>query len=622
MLLDQIRQSTRNGLMYVVIALIIVVFVVQFGAQGDGCQSSQGAAKDAAYVGSYTIKSDEIGLIYNRYAGNRRDPDEASINAEQAKSLRAVILIHLLADEARKVGLRVTDDEFKAYMVDPARNLEFQALYGNTGILDGPYYKNYITNQLRVSIKRYEEFKRVELLARKYMELAELPITALDSEVTAIQNLRDTKVNLEFVRVAPAQVEAGITVTDAEIDQLLASDKAAVEKLYKEREAEYKKAAQIQLRRIYIVRPEGADKAKADAAQAKFDAAKKRVIEGKEDFAAVAGELSEDYAKEKGGLMDWSTIDNVDQSIAAAVKDAKKGDVKEVSTDFAFMLVKVEDTKEPEVTPLATVERELARDVLKRAKSATEIDALAAKLLDQSKGAESLSAALEALAKADAPAAPAAPTTPPTTPPADGAPAPEAPKSVWTTLSAKDTGLFNLEGQDLSSMFGGQLPPGVTLGLGEWDRLPGIGQSSEIALDAFKLTKEAPLGQKVYTVGDARVIVRLKERRDPKDIEGEKPELRAVALREELGNKRLATTLGQWQGIFLVPQDKYGDMLESLYDDAVKTGRVRLNKNSAQAAPLIKKSEEAAAPAADAAAAPAAAGAAAPAAPAAPAEKK
>lgn len=613
MLLDQIRQSTRNGLMYVVIALIIVVFVVQFGAQGDGCQSSQGAAKDAAYVGSYTIKSDEIGLIYNRYAGNRRDPDEASINAEQAKSLRAVILIHLLADEARKVGLRVSDDEFKAYMVDPARNLEFQALYGNTGILDGPYYKNYITNQLRVSIKRYEEFKRVELLARKYMELAELPITALDSEVTAIQNLRDTKVNLEFVRVAPAQVEAGITVTDAEIDQLLASDKATVEKLYKEREAEYKKAAQIQLRRIYIVRPEGADKAKADAAQAKFDAAKKRVIEGKEDFAAVAGELSEDYAKEKGGLMDWSTIDNVDQSIAAAVKDAKKGDVKEVSTDFAFMLVKVEDTKEPEVTPLSSVERELARDALKRTKSATEIDALAAKLLAQSKGAESLSAALEALAKADAPA-----TTPPTPPAKDGAPAPEAPKSVWTTLSAKDTGLFNLEGQDLSSMFGGQLPPGVTLGLGEWDRLPGIGQSSEIALDAFKLTKEAPLGQKVYTVGDARVIVRLKERRDPKDIEGEKPELRAVALREELGNKRLATTLGQWQGIFLVPQDKYGDMLENLYDEAVKTGRVRLNKNSTQAAPLIKKSEEAAAPAADAAAAPAAGAAA----PAAPAEKK
>ena len=30
MLLDQIRQSTRNGLMYVILALIIVVFVVIF----------------------------------------------------------------------------------------------------------------------------------------------------------------------------------------------------------------------------------------------------------------------------------------------------------------------------------------------------------------------------------------------------------------------------------------------------------------------------------------------------------------------------------------------------------------------------------------------------------------
>lgn len=574
MLLDQIRQSTRNGLMYVILALIIVVFVVQFGAQGDGCQSSQGGPKNAATVGTYDVMSDEIGLIYYRYAGNRRDADEASIQTEQAKSLRAVILIHLLADEARKVGLRVSDEEFKAYMVDPARNLEFQAIYGREGTLDGGYYKNYVSNQLRVGFKRYEEFKRTELLARKYMELIELPIAALDQEVTDLQNLRDTKVNLEFVRISAAQVEAGVSVTDAEIDQLLASDKAAVEKLYKERSAEFNKPAEVRLRRIYIVRPEGSDEEKA-AATAKFELAKKRV-EMKEDFAVIAKELSED----KGELIDWSTIDNIDQNIAAVIKDAKKGEIKEVVADFAYMLVLLEDTRDAQVTPLASVERDLARDVLKRTKSATELDALAAKLLAQSKGAESLSAAVEALAKADAPAAPA-----------DGQPAAEATPGVWSAVSAKDTGLFSLEGQDLSAMFGGQLPPGVTLGLGEWNRIPGIGQSSEVALDAFKLTKEAPLGAKVYTVADSRVIIRLKDRREPKDLEGDAPELRAVAIRGELTNKRLTATLGQWQALFLVPQDKYGDMLETLYADALKSGRVRLNKNSTQAAPLIKKSE-------------------------------
>lgn len=588
MLLDQIRQSTRNGLMYVILALIIVVFVVQFGAQGDGCQSSQGGPKNAATVGTYNVMSDEIGLIYYRYAGNRRDADEASIQAEQAKSLRAVILIHLLADEARKVGLRVSDEEFKAYMVDPARNLEFQAIYGREGTLDGGYYKNYVSNQLRVGFKRYEEFKRTELLARKYMELIELPIVALDQEVTDLQNLRDTKVNLEFVRISAAQVEASVSVSDAEIDQLLASDKASVEKLYKEREAEFKKPAELRMRRIYILRPEGSDADKAAAATAKFELAKKRVVELKEDFSVVAKELSEDFAKDQGGLIDWSTIDNIDQNIAAAVKDAKKGEIKEVTTDFAYMLVLLEDTREAQVTPLASVERDLARDLLKRTKSATELDALASKLLAQAKGAESLSAAVEALVKADAPAAPV-----------EGQP--EAAPSAWSAISAKDTGLFSLEGQDLSAMFGGQLPPGVTLGLGEWNRIPGIGQSSEVALDAFKLTKEAPLGAKVYTVADSRVVIRLKDRREPKDLEGEAPEQRAVAIRGELTNKRLSATLGQWQALFLVPQDKYGDMLEKLYEDGLKSGRVRLNKNSTQAAPLIKKSEAPAEPAADAA---------------------
>lgn len=596
MLLDQIRQSTRNGLMYVILALIIVVFVIQFGAQGDGCQSTQGGPKSAATVGGYKIMSDEIGMVYHRYAGNQRDADEAAINAEQAKSLRAVILIHLLADEARKAGLRVSDEEFKAYMTDPARNLEFQAIYGREGTLDGPYYKAYVQNQLRVGFKRYEEFKRVELLARKYMELMELPLTVLESEASALQVLRESKVNLEYVRLSAAQVEAGITISDADIDALLANDKAAVEKLYKEREAEFKKPAQLQIRRIYILKPEN-DEAKIAAAKAKFDDAKKRVLEAKEDFGAVAKALSEDYAKEQGGLNDWSTLENMDQSIAAALKDAKKGDVKEVTTDFAYMLVKVEDTKDAEITALETVQRDLARDVLKRTKSAEQLDVLAAKLLEQSKTSESLAAALEALAKADAPAAPAQPAKP-----ADGAapaaPA-EAPKSVWTTLAAKDTGLFNLEGQDMSAMFGGQLPPGIKLGLGEWDRLPGIGQSSELALDAFKLTKEAPLGQKVYAVADARVVVRLKERRDVKDLE--KPEQKLAAIQTELEAARLGAALGQWKALFLVPQDKYGDVLERLYDDAIKTGRVKLNKDSQQAAPLLKSAEAEAAPAAPAA---------------------
>ena len=101
------------------------------------------------------------------------------------------------------------------------------------------------------------------------------------------------------------------------------------------------------------------------------------------------------------------------------------------------------------------------------------------------------------------------PETPGEEAPEDGAEATDTPQTgnLWDTVSVQETGLFSLEGQDLSALFGGRLPPGVELPMGEWDRIPGIGKSKEIALEAFKLTKEGALStQNPYEVDGARCL--------------------------------------------------------------------------------------------------------------------
>ena len=567
----------------VIFAIIIVVFAISFGAPMDGCQKTSGPQR-AATVDGDAVMTDQVRIIYNRYGGGSKNLTEAQLAEEQSSALKALIIIHLLANEAEKIGLRAGDEELAEYVRDPLRNLELAGvLGGRTGI-----YTRYIVNQLRVSEKQYQDYKKTELLARKYLELAEMQVGVLPGEVEALQNLRETKVNLEYVKFNPATLKSHAEVSDADITAFLAKNEAKVKSLYDERkEKEFSEPAAMRIRRIFITTSEDlADDEKA-AKKAKFEQAKKRILTDKEEFGKVAKELSEDFAKDKEGLMDWTPMGNIDENTVAALKDAKIGDVKEVTTDFAFMLVKLEGQREAKITPFDEVKKELAKELVQEEK----VGALAQKMAEQLKAkvaeTNDLKKAVDAL-KAEAAAAQAAETAPAegetevaANDAADGEegeekkPEPKKP-TPWDAVSVRDTGAFSLEGQDLSALFGGNLPPGVSLGVGDWDRIPGIGKSSKVALDAFKLTKEKPLSTEIYTVDGARVMIRLKERVDPPADEAKRAEGQEK-LHFELRNKRLGQLAQGSQSLFLRPTDSYGPWIDKMYEEAIKTNRVTFN---------------------------------------------
>ncbi|MFU8806285.1 MAG: SurA N-terminal domain-containing protein, partial [Bradymonadaceae bacterium] len=167
-MLDQMRRSTRSGFSYILVGLLIVVFAVFFGAPPEGCRQTGGRVLMATVAGNQ-IHTDDVNIIYHRYFSRQRTPSENEFRTQQARALRTVIITHLLAEEAKEMGLRVSDAEFQAFMTDPYRNMEFMREYGRSGTFDGPYYKRYVQNGLGVGLPRYEEFKRQELLARKYM---------------------------------------------------------------------------------------------------------------------------------------------------------------------------------------------------------------------------------------------------------------------------------------------------------------------------------------------------------------------------------------------------------------------------------------------------------------------
>lgn len=598
-MLEDVRRSARSGLSYIMVAGLIVIFAFFFGVPADGCSSAPGARKHVATVAGEKVHTDDLNVIYNQVFGTRERGEEAQIQRQQALALKAYLIIELLAHKAREAGLRVSDEEFQQYMQDPVLNQEFLSAYGSTGSWDGQFYQRYVQNLLRVSLPEYEDFKRDELLARKYMHLVDMQVGVLPSEIASLETLRNTKVNLEFIKFQPDQLAEYAEVSDEAVQEYIAANSDKIKEYYEDNKADYGQPAKLAVSRIYLDRasqgPQG------NSAEERFEAAKKRLDAG-EDFATVATEIN-DAAFDPDEEPELRSAENMTQEVVDALEGAEVGEVREIKTPDSLMLVKLEKKKEAVAPSLEELQDEIARTLLQQQKVDELVAQTTQTLMDKAKETGSLSAALEALR----PQAPAEDAEEAEEADAEEADAEEAaPDSVWSALEVQETGDFTLESQDMSAMFRGQLPPGMKIPTMPWDRIPKIGQSRGLAVDAFtELTEEKPLAEKVYTVNDSKVIASLKSKTkvsDPELAEGEdtaegedaaeagdeqSAEEEKQQLVRELRQGKVVDMVGDWQSLFnrRTPYGaslrlEYGPWIERQFKDAVEAGVIDLESGA------------------------------------------
>ena len=558
-MLQNIRESTQSGWTYFIVGLLIVVFAVFYGLPGDSFGKTQRRAK-VAQVQGMDIYNTDVNVVFNRNFGGQRSVSDGQIAKQKDQSLKSLVLVYLLSEKAKLMGLRVGPDEFVKYIKDPLRNPEFRG-YAREGVWDGPYYKAYIQNRLRMQIPDYEEYKRKEILAFKYVDIMRMQFHETDKELNDLNALRNTLVDLEFAKFDAEKIKEFVSITDAEATSFASANADKIKKYYDDHAKEYKTEGQLQVRRIFIK----TDEKEEGKQKALFEKAKKRVLENKENFANVAGEMTEDYSKEKQGLMDWTPLANLDENIAKALKDASIGDVKEVSTKFAHMLVKLEGKKEEKITTLAEATSEIAKTLLRKSKANDFTKKLLAEFSIALKEKGSFTDALASLkpAKDDAKEEDE-----------------EEVKSKWDAVSIDTTGEFSMEGQDLSKLFGGQFSQFNLAGLGgaTWNKVPKIGTSTKLVKAAFKLTKESPdLGEPIK-IDNATYFIKLKEKKTPSEesLKEEKGklvnELRAEKQKDILGSPFA----------FIIPSPDFGDFFESIYESGIKDGKVKLYKEKSK----------------------------------------
>lgn len=521
-MLEFLRRHSQSWVVWVGLGLVSVVFIFFFGPQSMGIQP--GMKSRAMNVNGKVVTSAELDARVQRLnALGMRQTADAEFYKVKREVAEDVALTLVLAEQAKKAGLRISDDELRCYIVDWNASYRvkgdficrqfprtYTALYPNLDLpfyteQDGSFSKRYgeqVRRWFALSVEAYENYKRNELLAIRYLDVlgAGVPVSAEEAELR--WRAGNETVEAEFVKFDP--VEAAGSFTDAELASFKSEAASEIQAVYEERKAEFTTPRSIHLRRIYVRKPD----MEQDAALARVQALLEQAKAEGADFAALATENSENESEAaKGGDMGERAANQMAEEFVSAVDQIGVGGVALVEQNYAWSIIRVEADRPEGVRPLAEVSDDLARELF----TARRAEALRG---DMRAKAEALLTAVREGGNSRLDVALAS--------------------SGIEGVVVANTGRVSIEPQepDLSGI-DPQLRPFIRVAIPQVGEVPGVGVDPALLGKLFALTAEAPLLNEVVEVDGKFFVLRLVESRRGVQPSGEDlANIQAVLQRE------------------------------------------------------------------------------------------
>lgn len=495
-MLDIMRRHSKSSLIYLVFGAIIVVFAINFGPGSGSCMPGISSSTWAAKVDGAVIPQQDFVLTYNRRlesmrrnaqrSGNDFTPEMAERFGLREQVIDQLIDRKLLAQEARRWGMLVSDTELLAYLED------------QYGVKDVSYndYQEWVNRVFGLSVPRFESDVRDEILAQRMGQVISDNVTVTDAELETEYVRQHHRAMVEYVAFDPLKM--GVPApSQQEAEALLANEPKAIEDRYQKDAFSYRTPERAQIREIVQHLPADADEGAVAAAKESLLGLRKK-IEGGGDFAAVAGE----HVKTAGSMQaiteaghsaapHWVVRGQLPPSLDDAVFKLKAGDMvaEPVRGPDGVHLIQLVEVQPPSRRTFAEVKLDVAKsEAWDRVRGA-----------QAKQGAEALLAALKQ-GKA---------------------------LSAVTTTEEQDA---TSPASDLDK----KLPvrketPWI---LQSQQAIPRIGLSPELHSAIFALTEAAPLAPKVFQVGPQYYVVVLKtlEKPDLNKFAAEKAALREQAV--------------------------------------------------------------------------------------------
>ncbi|MEO8275123.1 MAG: SurA N-terminal domain-containing protein [Thermoanaerobaculia bacterium] len=390
-----------SWILWVVIIIFIAFVFVDFGG---GLSRGKGATNGAATIGSDHISMAEFEREYRRLDAQYRQAFGENFTPEIAKQMKLPLQAldrlvdqRLLLNEADDRGLTASDSEVQDAI------FEIPGMKGPSGDFVGDEtYKRFVRSN-GYSVREFEDAIRRQIVLTKLNVIFSSTVAISDAEVErAYRDQADTAA-IRFVVLPANGFQTQATVSDAEVASFFQShaddfrlpvqrvvnyllidsvrtrakinpEPAELQSYYGAHSDEFKQEEQVHARHILL---KVDDKRTDAAAESQLSAIRKR-IEGGEDFAKVAGEVSDDPgSKARGGDLGFFGRGRMIKEFEDAAFGAALGTmVGPIKTSFGYHLIQVIEKHDAGQRPFAEVEAQVrTRLAAERADAAAEAKA-------------------------------------------------------------------------------------------------------------------------------------------------------------------------------------------------------------------------------------------------------
>ena len=403
-MLDVLRKRKRSWIIVFLIGVIVIVFTLFYGT---GPGRNEPRLKPVAEVNGEIITQQEFDLQYQRlvefysdlFKGNFTQETLENLNLRSA-AVNDLIQKHLLLQEARRLGLEVTDSELREAI---ARVPELQ--------VDGRFSKLRYLEVLRLNRLTPDQFEaehREQLAIQKLSDTIQDTVHVTEAAVWDQYRVEQEKINLDFIRFPASSFTPQVEVTEKEIQDYYDQSKEAlkeplkvqveylaypfshfspkaqvsdeeVEKYYQiHRDTKFRQPQALRLRHIFFRVPEGTASQDREAIRSRAEEVLRRARSGA-DFAGLAKEQSQGPNAAQGGNIGFFAAGQMRPPLDKAAFALKKGEISNVvETSLGYHILKVEDIKEEKTKSLNEAREEIIR-VIKSDRERSE----AAKTADQ-----------------------------------------------------------------------------------------------------------------------------------------------------------------------------------------------------------------------------------------------
>ena len=381
-MLDFVRNKQKSIIIKIAFAIIILSFVIGYAMlSSPGGPAGEDQSAEAAIVNGKTIAFNDFQTTYSNlyqvYQNIYQDQFTPALEKQlklAEKTLDSLIDQVLLQDEAERQQIEISGKE----LVDAIANIP---AFQENGVFSKDRYLQVLAYQ-RLNSEQFEAMQRSELISTKVREQLQAGVTVTDEEIDEEFRNNNEKVNLNYVSLTPASFEKKVKVTDEALATYFAEqqevfrtpemvslrylqfvperyidevtfDENELEKYHRRHLDQFEILEKIKASHILIKVDEGTDETVRAEKKAFAEKLLEEVKTGK-DFAELARVNSDDAASAvKGGNLGYFTRGSMVKPFEQAAFNMKPGDISEVvETTFGYHIIKVEEYTEPGVRSL------------------------------------------------------------------------------------------------------------------------------------------------------------------------------------------------------------------------------------------------------------------------------